>query len=209
MGNRAYIVFDTNWPEQKPKGSDALPAVYVHWNGGPESVYTFLAYTKEVCRAGDKEYTPARFVQIVGNYFAGNLSVGLTAVKREDIVELSSVGDNGVYVVDSDTLEVTERHFENYIDLDAPEGTPWKEGVTFKKEFRSLTPTQIAGEKEAALVDTTDGFTQPSFVFKGLREVNDAFFLKQYDQKVQVKITGKTTVKKAKKPKAPALRLVQ
>ncbi len=34
MGNRAYVVFES--------GKERSPAVYLHWNGGPESIYAFL-----------------------------------------------------------------------------------------------------------------------------------------------------------------------
>ena len=35
MGNRAAVVFT--------KGEEISPAVYLHNNGGPESIYSFLA----------------------------------------------------------------------------------------------------------------------------------------------------------------------
>ena len=189
MGNRAYIVFDA--PKgKKLSANDALPAVYLHWNGGPESVYTFLAYCKEVCREGDAEYIPARFVQIVGNYLGNNLSLGLTAVRREDIQELSRVGDNGCYVVDTDTYAVTERHFENYIDLPCRDGTPWKEGVTFRREFKALTKEEIAEEHVDALAHV---YNKDDKLLSGIREVNDPFFKKDYKQKVVVTLVTEET----------------
>lgn len=35
MGNRAYVVFED-------RQGNRSPAVYLHWNGGPESIYAML-----------------------------------------------------------------------------------------------------------------------------------------------------------------------
>jgi hypothetical protein len=96
MGNRAMIVFTDG------QGSYS-PAVYLHWNGGPESVYTFLDYMADRgCRmSDDPSYASARFCQIVGNHFGGTLSLGLQAAPSNEAgaLALAEVGDNGVYVV--------------------------------------------------------------------------------------------------------------
>lgn len=196
MGNRAFIVFEAN-SNEKPKGSEALPAVYLHWNGGPESIYAILAYTKELCRAGDRDYIPARFVQIVGNYFASNLSLGLSATKREDIRELADVGDNGVYVVNTDTWEVTQRHLNSYEDCkpSTPGCTQLKnlDGSieAWKKVFKSLTKKQIEKEKAEALAHcyhtgVDDKGRKVTPLIEQLREVNDPFFKKDYRDEVKV-----------------------
>lgn len=65
MGNRAHIIF--------PK---ARVAIYLHWNGGLESVVTFLDYASEI-GMGDDSYGAARLCQIIGNYFGGTLSLGV------------------------------------------------------------------------------------------------------------------------------------
>jgi hypothetical protein len=96
------------------------PAVYLHWNGGPESVYAFL---EELDRRGvraDQNYECARFVQVVGEFFtwstegdlsdpiyregAFGLSLGIANGPRSDSLEdLECVqtdhGDNGFYLV--------------------------------------------------------------------------------------------------------------
>jgi len=89
MGNRAYVVFES--------GEDRSPAVYLHWHGGPESIYAFLRALK---RYGADRHSPgyscARFVQLVGNTLGGTLSLGLTGFQQyEDL----GCDDNGVYVV--------------------------------------------------------------------------------------------------------------
>lgn len=89
MGNRAVITFD-----EKP--TDNSVGVYLHWNGGPESVLAFVeAMDKlKVRDNSDKPYELARFVQIIGNYFGGTLSVGVGRLS-----ELDCEGDNGLYSV--------------------------------------------------------------------------------------------------------------
>ena len=45
MGNRAFVIFTD--------GKTYSPAVYLHWNGGPESIYPMLDYmAKKGCRIG-------------------------------------------------------------------------------------------------------------------------------------------------------------
>jgi hypothetical protein len=160
----------------------------MHWNGGPESVYTFLDYAKSVCRKSDRDYIAARFCQIVGNYFGGNLSFGLSAVTRDKIKEAGGV-DNGAYVVNADTLAVTERWFEELIDLpdsvDLP-GSPRKpheEGVTFRREFHSLTKAEIAAERKAA---RAHDYNKGRKLFNEIKKVNDPFFKKDHDETVVV-----------------------
>jgi hypothetical protein len=85
MGNRAIVAF----PE-------ANAYVYLHWNGGPESVYAFLDYLKSVdCRCDD--YGAARFCQVAGNFFGGTYSLGVRGIKGK--IAALDPGDNGVFVV--------------------------------------------------------------------------------------------------------------
>lgn len=95
MGNRAVIAFGT--------GCDAL-GVYLHWNGGPESVKAFLDATRELMksRGPDEQYGPARLVQVIGNFFGGTLSLGIGLARDLDC-------DNGLYVVDPGSLQITAR----------------------------------------------------------------------------------------------------
>ena len=89
MGNRAVIT-----SVKKDLG------VYVHWNGGPDSVVAFLDYCSlRGFRPPESDtYGYARLCQVLGNYFgADGLSVGIesyTTDKRMD------PGDNGIYVTE-------------------------------------------------------------------------------------------------------------
>lgn len=101
MGNRACVVFHD---------ADAIsPACYLHWNGGPESVYAFLAELKRRnVHLYDPAYRAARFLHVVGDFFdevaAGASGLGvLPPPKRLTPRWLSELDeaaeDNGVYLV--------------------------------------------------------------------------------------------------------------
>lgn len=92
MGNRAIL---------KPVGSNV--GVYLHWNGGRDSVEAFLKYCemrgfRAFGGAAADGYGKARFMQVVGNFFGGALSIGVA----EDVTmgPESDCGDNGVYEID-------------------------------------------------------------------------------------------------------------
>ena len=88
MGNNALIKAKDNTNK----------AVYLHWNGGRDSVEAFLKYCElKRFRGFDDDYGIARFCQVVGNFFGvGGLSLGIM-----DISEGEDGGymDNGLYIV--------------------------------------------------------------------------------------------------------------
>ena len=101
MGNRAHVIFKA--------GDEISPAIYLHWNGGPESVYAFLDELKLRGVRSDASYSAARMVQIIGEFFGAvgdgaTLSLGITngPANISDPEELDRYdgGDNGVYVVE-------------------------------------------------------------------------------------------------------------
>lgn len=98
MGNRAII---------KAEGNDNK-AVYLHWNGGRDSVEAFLKYCElRGFRGFDDPYGMARFCQVVGNFFGPDgLSLGIM-----DCAE--SHGDNGVYIVRGWEIVGREDHDHN------------------------------------------------------------------------------------------------
>ena len=73
--------------------------MYLHWNGGRDSVEAFLKYCKL------KGYRPpeldcygwARLCQVIGNFFGGELSIGIDKYDKLD----KDNGDNGVYVIEN------------------------------------------------------------------------------------------------------------
>jgi hypothetical protein len=100
MGNRAVVTFDNYDPNNF--------GVYLHWNGGRDSIEAMLEATKRIMetRGEDPTYAMARFVQVATTAIPGNCSIGLNQLKRLDTDNF----DNGVYVVDSKTLEIVGRH---------------------------------------------------------------------------------------------------
>ena len=97
MGNRAVIAFES------------MPSigVYVHWNGGVESVLAFLEAAKQRGRTpgGDPTYALACLVRVIGEFFGrGGDSVGVGPLEILD----TDNWDNGLYWVGSN-WEITRR----------------------------------------------------------------------------------------------------
>lgn len=136
MGNRATVIFTDQL------GQNISPVVYLHWNGGPESIYGFLDELDRRRVRTDVDYTAARFIHVVGDYFdgeggAGSLSLGVAAGPQQidaETVAAFNPGDNGVYVV-------TRRE-------------AWDEQPLYVRRFTAdrgeWTPEQVAAEEQAA-----------------------------------------------------------
>ena len=98
MGNRAIV---------KPINENI--GVYLHWNGGVDSVTAFLEYCKlkgyrdfsGECADG---YGIARFVQVVSNFFGGTTNIGIE-MNVDETEECASGLDNGIYVIDGWNIE--------------------------------------------------------------------------------------------------------
>lgn len=88
MGNRGVITTR----EQKI-------GVYLHWNGGRDSVNAFLTYCKlKGYPSPEKDcYGWARLCQVIGNYFGGTGSVGIDVLENIDCDN----GDNGLYIIEN------------------------------------------------------------------------------------------------------------
>ena len=91
MGNRAVITASTH--------QTIGVGIYVHWNGGPESVAAFLdvARARGYCDPSeDESYAMARLCGLICEFFGpGDLSVGIGPLDRLDCDNY----DNGVYVI--------------------------------------------------------------------------------------------------------------
>jgi len=105
MGNRAVIAF----VDDKGKQDKNSVGIYLHWNGGRDSVEGFLQAAKDYgIRSGS--YGVARLTQIICNSFPGTLSVGVGVVKKLDCDNW----DNGVYWVDKEFNIVAREYIEKY-----------------------------------------------------------------------------------------------
>ena len=103
MGNRAVIILES------------MPAIgiYLHWNGGPESVLAFLEATRlRGARSpkSDDTYCLARLTQTIGEFMSQDgdyqHSLGIGPVGQLDMDNM----DNGTYYV-GDAWEITRREF--------------------------------------------------------------------------------------------------
>ena len=102
MGNRAVITIkDKDFPKED------WNSLYLHWNGGRDSVEPFLHVAKMYgirCNS-DSSYAIARLSQLIGNTLGGTLSLGVGAYKC-----LDTTSDNGVYVVEDWKIVERENH---------------------------------------------------------------------------------------------------
>ena len=104
MGNRAVITTKENF-ENNGVG------VYLHWNGGRDSVEAFLKYCeiRDFRAPDDDNYGWARLVQVISNFFGmDGLSIGIDVLSHLDCDN----GDNGVYIIKG--WEIVGREYFNY-----------------------------------------------------------------------------------------------
>ena len=102
MGNRAVITTKENW-------AHGGVGVYLHWNGGRDSVEAFLKYCdlKGYRSPSDDCYGWARLCQVCGNFFGGTTSIGIDTLWHIDCNNY----DNGVYIIEG--WEIVDRcYFE-------------------------------------------------------------------------------------------------
>ena len=139
MGNRAIIIFENE------KSTEFSPAVYLHWNGGPESVYQFLDELdyRKVRGADDLSYQTARFIQICGEFMDqdsySGLSLGVESGPRKfsELDQFTYGDDHGIYLVYRNGENRRVRRF--YIT--------YKDG---KDGIEELTPAKVKTEKDRA-----------------------------------------------------------
>lgn len=100
MGNRAVIT-----TSKKDLG------LYLHWNGGRDSIEAFLKYCElQGFRTPEESsYGWARLSQVIGNFFGGTLSLGIDKYYKLD----TNNGDNGVYII-KDWQIIGREYFEGY-----------------------------------------------------------------------------------------------
>ena len=134
MGNRAVITT-----------KEKVIGVYLHWNGGRDSVQAFLEYCKRKGhRPPEKDcYGWARLCQVVANFFGGTNSIGIDTYARLD----TDNHDNGVYIIEGWEIVGREHHsgteqheyslddMLEAIDKAQPEGERLRELDEDKKTF--------------------------------------------------------------------------
>lgn len=100
MGNRAVITTRENF-ENNGVG------VYLHWNGGKDSVEAFLKYCelKGYRKPTDDCYGWAYLCGVITNYFGDGLSCGIDTINNLDCDNR----DNGTYIIDG--WKIVDREF--------------------------------------------------------------------------------------------------
>lgn len=144
MGNRAYVIFANR------DFTRFSPAVYLHWNGGSESVYAFLAELNYREVRADQEYECARFCQVVGEFFDSDghysgLSLGVVSVPDEvtvqKLAQIFQPGDNGLYLVCREVEGMKMRRFDRYDGVEASEEDVKNERLVAENDeyYRAIT----------------------------------------------------------------------
>ena len=103
MGNRAVIT--TSKKADVANSKDI--GIYLHWNGGRDSVEAFLKYCelKRYRTPSNDNYGWARLCQVIGNFFGGECSIGIDTCDHLDC----NNWDNGVYIIDG--WEIVDRQY--------------------------------------------------------------------------------------------------
>lgn len=153
MGNRAVI---TASKALSVKDSSDL-GIYVHWNGGRDSVEGFLEYCKlQGFRSPelDGSYGYARLLQVIANFFgSGGLSIGIGQCCNLDCENW----DNGVYVIKNwkivdrkyfDGSEQQEYKLEEMlVEIDERQPTDMQLGKQFLSAPVALVGTLKVGDR--------------------------------------------------------------
>ena len=106
MGNRAVITV---------KGAgDNSTGIYVHWNGGVNSIEAFCTYCDmKGFRSPDTDcYGFAYLATVIGNFFGDGLSLGVDRLKCLDTDNY----DNGVYYLKG--WKIVERSYDGALETD-------------------------------------------------------------------------------------------
>ena len=138
MGNRAVIT---------TKDKDI--GVYLHWNGGRDSVEAFLRYCslRQFRPPEEDGYGWARLCQVIGNYFGGGLSLGIDSPEKLDC----NNRDNGVYlikdwkIVGREFFEEPEQDEHDLLDMlkDINKKQPKKDRLSEEEIKDALKPAPV------------------------------------------------------------------
>jgi len=149
MGNRAAVVFASE------DERSISPVVYLHWNGGPESIYAFLDELDRRQVRADQDYECARFCHLVGDFldvdeltsFSLGIMNGPSQITAEALNPYQMADDNGVYVVyrkaeKEGVLGVSSSQFSRRVRRFVLEN--------FNGPFIELSEDEVTKEKEDA-----------------------------------------------------------
>ena len=157
MGNRAVI---TSSADLSGIG------IYLHWNGGRDSVEACLEYCKlhgYRSPEQDRSYAFARLAQVIGNFFGGGSSVGIDLCKYLDCDNY----DNGTYIIRG--WEIVGRAF-----FSGPEQNEYDR----KKMLHEIDLAQPEKERLGDLIDADE-------IPVGDVKIGDTVYFVDFDCKVK------------------------
>lgn len=170
MGNRAVIT--TSKAGFDPANSEAT-GVYLHWNGGRDSVEAFLAYCKlKGFRSPEKDnYGWARLCQVIGNYFGGGLSIGIGPCCTLDCNNY----DNGTYIIED--WEIVGRAYFDGVE---------QHGYGLNDMLADIDETQPVSQQFGK------DFFKAKEISTKLLEVGDVVYMRDqwHDECAQYKVVG-------------------
>jgi len=106
MGNRAMISYREDGQDKQ-----LAPSIYLHWNGGRDSVEAFLEASQTLgIRGNDGSYCIGRMAQVIGNWMGGTLSMGVGCYGNYAVEFL----DHGVYWIKD--WEIVERELPSFYE---------------------------------------------------------------------------------------------
>lgn len=164
MGNRAVI-----------KTQTGHIGIYLHWNGGRDSVEAFLTYCKlKGYRSPETDgYGWARLAQVIGNYFGGGLSVGMVEVNANGCLSGDGEGcDNGCYVIRDweivDRQDFEGREQDNYdlveFMLDIDKSMPESERIGDLINSKEIATTDLCVGDTVVFLNNITGLMETSEV---------------------------------------------
>ena len=118
MGNRAVVAFVDCSGKDKSRYlnnsliKDKSPSVYLHWNGGRDSVEGFLTVVKKLYGGSsclDAKERAVVFYSVVRRAGMGGVSTEVSTFKKVD----ADNGDNGTYWVD-ESFQIIDREYQRY-----------------------------------------------------------------------------------------------
>ncbi len=165
MGNRAVITTQENFDKNGV-------GVYLHWNGGRDSIEGFLKYMQlKGYRTPETDcYGWARLCQVIGNFFGGTTSLGIDVVSRLD----TDNHDNGVYIIKG--WEIADRKYHRGV-----------EQHEYKLDDMLLTIDKAQPKEEQLGED----FLKAPIMDTAVLQIGDMVYLQNYDGKYEIcKIVG-------------------
>lgn len=158
MGNRAII-------QTRESYENNGIGIYLHWNGGRDSVEAFLKYCelKKYRPPETDSYGWARLCQVIGNFFGGVLSLGIDNFSKN----AGEWQDNGTYIIENWQIvdrKCWDEHWgeQNEYDLTAMllninESQPVKEQLSREFILAPEVPTSELKIGDIVFIDTYNG----------------------------------------------------